>query len=124
MVLAAVDRITHETAASTAASIHMHFEGSVVETPLGSFTGVDDVDGIAVVAPEQGVVEWFPHPEQDLGALRALADDVADRGWRICLIVPASAMGEAHTRLRGAALTLQPWWPDGDLVRFGGPEVP
>ena len=39
MVLAPdIIRVTHETAATTAASIHLHYEGAVIETPLAAFT--------------------------------------------------------------------------------------
>lgn len=117
-------RATHETAATTAASIHLYYEGSVIETPLAGFTGVPDVSGVAVMAPEQGVVEWFPHPAQDLGRLAALATETAATGWRVAVLVPSARMGEAHRALRGAPVTLQPWWTDGERVRFGGPEVP
>ena len=124
MVLAPVTEVTHRSAATAAASLHLYHEGAVVETPLAGFTGADDVDGVAVVAPEQGLVEWFPHPEQDLGVLAGLAPRVAGTGWRVAVLVPAGRMGEAHRALRGAPVTLQPWWADGERVRFGGPEVP
>ena len=125
MVLATdIARATHETAATTAASIHLYHEGSVIETPLAGFTGVPGVSGVAVMAPEQGVVEWFPHPDQDLRRLAALAAETARTGWRIAVLVPSARMGEAHGALRGAPVTLQPWWVDGERVRFGGPEVP
>ncbi len=117
-------RATHETAATTAASMHLYYEGSVIETPLAGFTGVADLSGIAVMAPEQGVVEWFPHPDQDLRPLASLAVETAGTGWRVAVLVPTARMGEAHRALRGAPVTLQPWWTDGERVRFGGPEVP
>ncbi len=61
-VVLAIDtaRATHETAATTAASIHLYYEGSVIETPLAGFTGVPDVSGVAVMAPEQGVDRSSP----------------------------------------------------------------
>lgn len=124
MVLAPALEVSHRTAATTAASWHLYHEGSVVETPLAGFTGVDGVDGVAVVAPEQGIVEWFPHPDQDLAVLAGLAPSVAGTGWKVAVLVPAGRMGEAHRALRGSPVMLQPWWVDGDRVRFGGPEVP
>jgi len=122
MVLTAA-AIDHRTAATTAASIHLHYEGSVIETPLATFAEDPVLDGIAVVAPERGLVEWFPSEDQSLIALvgpsRAHAAD-----WDVSVIVPAARMGEAHRALRGAPITLQPWWSDDEGVRFGGPEVP
>jgi hypothetical protein len=116
--------VDHRSAASAAAAIHMHHEGSVIETPLGGFAGVDDVDGVAVVASEHGVVEWFPHDDQRLDDLAELSLAVAGTGWKVAVLVPSARMGEAHRALRGSPVTLQAWWPDGDAIRFGGPEVP
>ena len=125
MVLApSVTRVTHETAATTAASIHLHYEGAVIETPLGAFAGVAELSGVAVLAPEQGLVEWFPDADQELRPLAALAAEAVGAGWRVAVLIPAFRMGEAHRALRGIELTLQPWWADGESVRFGGPEVP
>lgn len=124
MVLTAeTDRATHHTAAATAASIHLHFEGSVVETPLAGFTGNPDLDGVAVVAPERGIVEWFPSERQQLAPLAEASRLVAVPEWQVSVVVPAARMGEAHRALRGSPVTLQPWWDD-EGVRFGGPEVP
>jgi hypothetical protein len=125
MVLApSQTEITHQSAATTAASLHLYHEGSVVETPLASLLDVDDIAGVAVVAPERGLVEWFPHEEQDLASLARHAGRVDATGWKVAVIVPAVRMGEAHRSLRGSPVTLQPWWADAENVRFGGPEVP
>ncbi len=124
MVLAAPTTITHHVAATEAASIHMHYEGEVVETPLGSFVGVDGIDGVAVLAPNQGLVEFFPGDRQHLATLGPVAALVAASGWRVAVLVPTERMGDAHQSLRGFPLHLQSWWFDGDDVRFGGPEVP
>ncbi|MFH1104488.1 MAG: hypothetical protein V1757_06040 [Actinomycetota bacterium] len=125
MVLTATtNRATHHTAASMAASIHLHYEGSVIETPLAGFTGNADLDGIAVVAPERGIVEWFPSDLQRLEPLAAVSRTSAGPEWQLSVIVPASRMGEAHRALRGSPVTLQPWWADRETIRFGGPEVP
>lgn len=124
MVLTAPIRTDgHHAAAATAASIHLHYEGSVIETPLAAFTGEAGLDGVAVIAPERGLVEWFPSNAQKLAALAA-PSRVGSCDWAVTVVVPAARMGEAHRELRGAPLTLQPWWPDGESVRFGGPEVP
>lgn len=114
----------HQTAATTAASIHLHYEGAVVETPLGAFAGRPQLSGVAVLAPEQGLVEWFPDDAQDLLSLAPAVDEAVGAGWRVAVLIPARRMGEGHRALRGHEVTLQPWWGDGERVRFGGPEVP
>jgi hypothetical protein len=124
VLTATTERATHHTAASTAASIHLHYEGSVIETPLAGFTGNADLDGVAVVAPERGIVEWFPSDLQRLEPLAAVSRTSTGPEWQLSVIVPASRMGEAHRALRGSPVTLQPWWVDQEGVRFGGPEVP
>jgi hypothetical protein len=125
MMLAATSvESTHRTAASVAASIHLQYEGSVVETPLAGFTGVPALDGIAVVAPERGIVEFFPADAQPLAPLGEASRRSAGPEWQVAVIVPAARMGEAHRALRGFPVTLQPWWPDAGDDRFGGPEVP
>jgi hypothetical protein len=124
VALTATHTTTYHLAASTAAAIHMHYEGEVVETPLAAFSGIPSLDGIAVLAPRQGVAEMFPADRQDLAALGPVATSIAARGWRVAVVVPAARMGEAHRRLRGVDLHLQAWWDDGDRIRFGGPEVP
>ena len=124
MVLAAPVAITHRIAATQAASIHMHYEGEVVETPLGSFVGVGGIEGVAVLAPNQGLVEFFPGDRQHLAPLGPVAASVAASGWRVAVLVPTERMGDAHQSLRGFPLHLQSWWPEGDHIRFGGPEVP
>jgi hypothetical protein len=116
--------VTHRSAASAAASIHLQRESSVVETALGGFTGAGDIAGVAVLAPEHGVVEWFPDPAQVLTPLAPLAAEAVGAGWRVTVLVPAPRMGDAHRALRGTPVTLQPWWAEGERVRFGGPEVP
>ena len=123
MVLTAPTTTDHQAAATTAASIHLQYEGSVIETPLAAFAGVPALDGIAVIAPERGLVEWFPSETQALADLVAPAR-TGSADWDVSVIVAASRMGEAHRALRGAPITLQPWWADGESVRFGGPEVP
>ena len=125
MVLAAdLVSVSHSRAASAAASIHLLRESSVVETALAGFTGVGEIAGVAVLAPEQGIVEWFPDPAQTLTPLAPLAAEAVGAGWLVTVLVPAIRMGEAHRSLRGIPVTLQPWWADGERVRFGGPEVP
>ena len=124
MVLTAPAIITHQTAATVAASIHMHYDGEVVETPLGSFIGIEGIDGVAVLASSQGLVEFFPGQDQPLGTLGPIAASVVSSGWRVAVVLPAERLGDAHRSLRGFPLSLQAWWLDGDRIHFGGPEVP
>jgi uncharacterized membrane protein len=124
VVLTAPETITHHNAATEAASIHMHYEGEVVETPLESFVGVRGLDGVAVLAPNQGLVEFFPGHGQHLATLGPVAASVAASGWRVAVLVPTERMGDAHQSLRGFPLHLQSWWSEGDHIRFGGSEVP
>ena len=124
MVLATRESIDHSTAASVAASLHMYYEGEVIETPLDSFSGVNGLAGVAVLAPGQGLVEFFPADDQALDSLGAVAVEAAASGWQVAVIAPAGRMGEAHRSLRGFPLSLQCWWAEEDHIRFGGPEVP
>ena len=124
MVLTAPEIITHQTAATVATSIHMHYDGEVVETPLGSFIGIEELDGVAVLAPNRGLVEFFPGDRQPLSTLGPIATSAAASGWQVAVLVPAERMGDAHSSLRGFPLRLQSWWADGDRICFGGPEVP
>jgi hypothetical protein len=125
VVLAANKTIaSHEIAASVAAAIHMHYEGEVVETPLASFVGLAGLDGVAVLAPSQGLVEIFPSAGQGLEMIGPVADSVVASGWRVGVVVPSHRAGEAHGSLRGRPLHIQSWWQDGDDIRFGGTEVP
>lgn len=123
MVLA-TQTVNHETAATVAASIHMHYEGEVVETPLASFAGINDFAGVAVLAPRRGLVEFFPSGGQALAPLGPLAASAVAGGWRVAVVVPTDRMGDAHRSLRGFRLDLQCWWEDADRICFGGPEVP
>lgn len=123
MVLATTETITHHTAATAAASVHMHYEGEVVQTPLDAFTGIGGLDGVAVLAPRQGVVEFFPSERQPLSSLGPIAASVTAEGWDVVVLVPSPRMGDAHHALRGFPVHLQAWWDDGDRICFGGPEV-
>ena len=115
---------THHTAAAAAALLHLHRESTVVETPIALFAEAPEIAGVAVVAPQQGVTEWYPAELQELTPLGPLAAAAAGRGWRVMVVVPTARMGEAHRALRGVPVMLQPWWADQERVRFGGPEVP
>ncbi|MDH5372004.1 MAG: hypothetical protein OEX97_03580 [Acidimicrobiia bacterium] len=78
----------------------------------------------AVVARSSRTIECvLPHdvdPSDYLpGFLRMIAED-----WTVRLLVHSSELGRSHTRLRGAPITLQPWWFDRGVVQFGRPEIP
>ena len=44
------------------------------------------------------------------------------RGLDVWVLVPLSRLGSAHDTLRGIVSRLQPWWLEGEIVRFGRPE--
>jgi hypothetical protein len=123
VVLAAVQDITHHTAATAATSIHMYYEGEVVQTPLASFVGLAGLDGVAVLAPQQGLVEIFPSDGQSLDALPTAVGAAASDGWKVAVLVPSARLGEAHRALRGSPALLQAWWDEGGRICFGGAEV-
>lgn len=124
MALTATDTVTYRAAAATAAAIHMHYEGEVVETPLSSFTGEPSLHGVAVLAPQRGIVEVFPADDQPLGVLRPSANSIVAQGWQVGVVVPSHRLGDAHHHLRGTPVHLQAWWYEEDRICFGGPEVP
>lgn len=122
-MLATTETVTHQTAATTAASIHLHHQGEVVQTPLGSFAETPGVAGLAVLVPQQGLAEFFPADDQPLSTLGPIAATAAATGWDVAVLVPSERMGDAHRELRGFPLVLQAWWDEGDRICFGGPEV-
>ena len=82
-MLAATQTIGYREAAATAAAIHMHYEGEVVETPLRSFADDPALDGVAVLAPTQGVVEFFPSEGQPVAPLAQAIETAAAQGWSV-----------------------------------------
>lgn len=122
-MLATTETITHHAAAGAASAIHLHYEAEVVQTALDAFTGVGGLDGVAVLAPHQGVVEFFPSDRQSLAALGPVAASVTADGWNVAVLVSSERMGDAHRELRGFPVQLQSWWDDGERICFGGPEV-
>ncbi len=56
---------------------------------------------------------------EDLMQLRRLR-----KGFEVWALVPLELVGRAHAVLRGRVDQLQPWWVEGDAVRFGAPRVP
>lgn len=96
---------------------------TVVELLLAEATGLEGVQGVAILVPERGVVECVAD-EGLMGVARAVRL-LAVGGWEVRLLVPGGLAGEAHRLLRGTAARLQPWWAGaGDDVCFGAPEVP
>lgn len=78
----------------------------------------------AVVSSRHRMVEVVLDDESSPETLLEVAWVLDDRGWRLNVLVGLSRLGEAHTALRGAPLTLQGWWFDDDAVQFTGFETP
>ena len=78
----------------------------------------------AVVAHKERLVEVVLDDESEPDSLIDVAWVLDDRSWKLNVLVGLDRLGEAHTTLRGAPLTLQGWWFDSDAVRFAGFERP
>jgi len=78
----------------------------------------------AVVAPRERIVEIALDDESSPETLMDVAWVLNDRAWRLNVLVGLDRLGEAHTALRGAPLTLQGWWYEVDAVHFAGYELP
>jgi hypothetical protein len=78
----------------------------------------------AVVAPKERLVEVVLDDDSEPDSLIDVAWTLAERAWRLNVIVGLDRLGHAHTELRGAPLTLQGWWFDTDSIRFAGFELP
>ena len=76
------------------------------------------------VAGTQRIVEIVIDGEPDCDMLTRAVWTLAARGWHVVTLVPLERLGEAHGALRGSPCLLQPWWLDGDTVRFGRTETP
>lgn len=84
-----------------------------------------DLSGVsAIVAAEMRVAEIVADHSVDLERLPAAAWALASRGWDMTVLVPCDRIGDAHTSLRSAPCSLQPWWFDADGVWFGALETP
>jgi hypothetical protein len=78
----------------------------------------------AVVARSTRTIECvIPHHADPRDYLPGFRRMVAEE-WDVTVLVHSSEIGAAHAGLRGAPVTIQPWWRDGDIVRFGRPETP
>ena len=126
MALMLRDHTTAQVVAAVTA-IHSRRGRDVVEIPLLELVhaslAADTATVPGIVAPDERVVELIV----DDGPFEAIAPAVwalAARGWNVVAISPARRMGEAHRALRSTPCTLQPWWAEGDEVRFGGFETP
>jgi hypothetical protein len=78
----------------------------------------------AIVAPKQRIVEVVLDDDSEPDSLIDVAWVLDDRAWRLNVLVGLERLGEAHTALRGAPLTLQGWWYEAEHVRFAGFERP
>lgn len=78
----------------------------------------------AIVAHRDRMVEVVLDDESEPDALIDVAWVLDDRSWKLNVLVGLDRLGEAHTALRGAPLSLQGWWFDDDAVRFAAFERP
>jgi hypothetical protein len=78
----------------------------------------------AVVAPKMRTVEVVLDDDSDPDSLIDVAWVLNDRAWKLNVLVGLERLGEAHTALRGAPLTLQGWWYEADSLRFAAFERP
>lgn len=84
-----------------------------------------DLSGVsALVAADMRVAEVIADHGVDLERLPSAAWALASRGWDMIVLVPCDRIGDAHTSLRSAPCSLQPWWFDADGVWFGALETP
>jgi hypothetical protein len=123
-VVLAVDRDlgTVRRAAAAARDAWAQAGTTMVEKPLAALSGIPG-DAIALVNTEHGIVECVA--DRDFGPVAAAARRLSAEGWRVVVLAPAPAMGEAHRVLRGVPVRIQPWWSGADeTVLFGVPEVP
>jgi broad specificity polyphosphatase/5'/3'-nucleotidase SurE len=86
---------------------------------------LDGVPGSAVLVADAGVAECVLDDGVDPAEMGPGIEALAASGWEVTVLVPARRMGAAHWGLRGAPVTLQPWWPGpADSIQFGQPQVP
>jgi hypothetical protein len=100
---------------------------TVVEMPLLEMVHVSVAADTAmipgVMSVEDRVVELVVD-EEPFEAIAPAIWALDARGWNVVALALAGRLGEAHRALRGTPCRLQPWWRDGDEVRFGAFEIP
>lgn len=77
-----------------------------------------------IVAHGENRVECVIPGDADIALYLAPLDSLARAGWDVWVIMPTMLLGSAHRHLRGADVTLQPWWHSGTDISFGRPEIP
>jgi hypothetical protein len=78
-----------------------------------------------VITPDSNTVEIVTGGDTDLGTLGRSCLVLEDEGWRVVALVPLGRLGTAHTLCRASGIArLQPYWPQGETVVFGSPEIP
>lgn len=50
--------------------------------------------------------------------------ELRSAGLDVWVLVPLSRIAAAHETLRGVVDRIQPWWLEGDRIKFGTPRVP
>jgi len=96
------------------------------EMALAEFIDVQTSVGAvrAIVAPKERMVEVVLDDDAEPDSLIDVAWVLDERAWKLNVLVELERLGDAHTSLRGAPLSLQGWWFDADAVRFAGFERP
>lgn len=115
--------------ADAAADAWSRFSDSVMEMPISTLVDTPEFHqapdaAMAVLVPDLYRCELVVDAEVPLGILKPVADMLAAEGWAVTVLVPSHRSGEAHHDLRGGRCGIQPYWLDGDLLRFGRPELP
>jgi hypothetical protein len=110
--------------ALVAAWSHQRRAHLVIETSLGALVDAPLLDPVAVVVVvELDVVEIVVDEMPDWASLEKAIRQLAANFSRVVVLAPSAAMGDAHRELRGTPATLQQWWFEGDVVRFGVEEL-
>lgn len=120
MVLA--HTITTDQLVETCVTGFRRYSSVVVTTGLAELAGVT-APGTIVVAAELGSADCLIDVdalEDAIPALRILDG----RSIALTVIVPVHRMGDAHRKLRGAPVLIQPYWYVGEDLCFGAPELP
>lgn len=77
---------------------------------------------LIVIAQSAGMADCVVGDEREFAALARALDELSEGGREVRVLIPRNAMGRAHVALSGLSVVLQPWWKDGNRVRFGVPE--
>lgn len=102
---------------------------SVMEMPISTLVDAPEFHdapdaAMAVLVPDLHRCELVVDEDVPLGLLKPVAEMLSEEGWKVTVLVPSHRCGEAHHDLRGGRCRIQQYWLEGDLLRFGRPELP